>query len=125
VGEAVGLTLLPGETALPLADSTAWIRRRAGFMNAQLWVTPYRRGELYAAGDYPNQSRGGDGLPHFTRTNAPVANRDVVLWYTMGITHLPRTEDWPIMPVHVAGFRLVPTGLFDRNPLIDAPRMPE
>jgi primary-amine oxidase len=125
IGDAVGLSLLPGETALPLADRSAWIRRRAGFMNAQLWVTPYRRGELYAAGDYPNQSRGGDGLPHFTRTNAPVADVDVVLWYVMGITHLPRTEDWPVMPSHVAGFKLVPTGLFDRNPLIEGRNTPE
>ena len=117
-GGRVGLTLLPAENARPLADSTAWIRKRAGFLNAQLWVTPYRANELYAAGEYPNQSRGGDGLPAFTYANASVVDTDIVLWYVMGITHLPRTEDWPVMPAHVAGFKLVPTGFFDANPLM-------
>jgi len=41
-----------------------------------------------------------------------------VLWYVMGITHLPRAEDWPVMPSHVAGFKLVPTGFFSSNPLV-------
>lgn len=118
IGEPSALSLMPGENATPLADSSAWIRKRAGFLDAQLWVTPYRRNELYAAGQYPNQSRGGDGLPAFTRGDAPVTDADVVLWYVMGITHLPRTEDWPVMPSHVAGFKLVPTGLFPHNPLV-------
>lgn len=116
--ENTGLSLMPGENAVALADSASWIRKRAGFLDAQLWVTPYRDGELYAAGEYPNQSRGGDGLPMFTRGDASVQNTDVVLWYVMGITHLPRREDWPVMPSHVAGFRLVPTGFFKANPLL-------
>ena len=117
VGAAVGISLVPGENSQPLADSSAWIRKRAGFLDAQLWVTPYRANEFFAAGEYPNQSRGGDGLPSFTRGNASVTDIDVVLWYVMGITHLPRPEDWPVMPAHVAGFKLTPTGYFDANPL--------
>ncbi len=118
------LSLMPGENSVALADTAAWIRKRAGFLDAQLWVTPYREGELYAAGEYPNQSRGGDGLPAFTRGDANVMNTDVVLWYVMGITHLPRTEDWPVMPSHVAGFRLVPTGFFPSNPLLQVDSTP-
>jgi len=114
----VGYALVPGENARVLADSSAWLRKRAGMLDAQLWVTPYRPHELFAAGAYPNQSRGGDGLSAFTRSDAPVSDADVVLWYVMGITHLPRPEDWPIMPAHVAGFKLVPTGFFDANPLM-------
>jgi primary-amine oxidase len=118
LGDPVGMSLVPGENARPIADSSSWIRKRAGFLDAQLWVTPYRDGEWYAAGEYPNQSRGGDGLPAFTRSDANVADTDVVLWYVMGITHIPRPEDWPVMPVHVAGFRLLPTGFFPANPLV-------
>jgi primary-amine oxidase len=44
-----------------------------------------------------------------------------VLWYTIGVTHNPRPEDWPIMPVHEAGFSLRPFGFFDRNPAIEPP----
>ena len=31
---------------------------------------------------------------------------DVVVWYTFGVTHVARPEDWPVMPVEYAGFLL-------------------
>jgi primary-amine oxidase len=40
----------------------------------------------------------------------------------MGVTHIPRPEEWPIMPVHHIGFQLLPAGFFDRNPALDVPR---
>jgi primary-amine oxidase len=42
----------------------------------------------------------------------------------MGITHIPRPEEWPIMTVHRLGFRLIPAGFFDHNPALDLPRSP-
>lgn len=119
LGQPAGYALLPGENAVPFALPESWIRRRAGFLNAHIWVTPYSESERYAAGDYPYQSKPGQGLPQWTAANRSVDNRDVVLWYTMGITHNPRPEDWPVMPVHEAGFKLVPWGFFDRNPALD------
>ena len=44
-----------------------------------------------------------------------------MLWHTFGLTHYPRVEDWPIMPVDTAGFRLRPDGFFDRSPVLDVP----
>ena len=98
------------------------LRRRAGFVDAHLWVTPYNAQELYASGPYVYGSKGGDGLPAWTAGNRPVANTDVVLWYTLGVTHIPRPEDWPVMPVHRTGFKLVPFGFFARNPALDVPK---
>jgi primary-amine oxidase len=121
LGQPTGYALLPGENAEPFAAADSWIRRRAGFLNNHLWVTPYDPTEMYAGGDYPNQSRGGDGLVKWTAANRSIENKDVVLWYTMGITHNPRPEDWPVMPVHAAGFQLVPWGFFARNPALDLP----
>ena len=121
LGHPTGYALLPGENAVPFALPESWVRKRAGLLNAHIWVTPYAANELYAAGDYPNQSKGGDGLPKWTSANRPIDSRDVVLWYTMGITHNPRPEDWPVMPVHSAGFKLVPWGFFSRNPAMDLP----
>ena len=46
---------------------------------------------------------------------------DVVLWYTFGVTHFVRPEDWPVMPVEYTGFLLSPVGFFDRNPSLDVP----
>ena len=45
-----------------------------------------------------------------------------MLWHTFGITHIPRPEDWPVMPVEYTGFSLVPFGFFDRNPALTSPR---
>jgi primary-amine oxidase len=42
-----------------------------------------------------------------------------VLWYTLGSHHIPRPEDWPVMPVERAGFALRPFGFFDANPSLD------
>jgi primary-amine oxidase len=121
LGHPTGYALLPGENAEPFAAADSWVRKRAGFLNAHIWVTPYSAAEMYAGGDFPNQSRGGAGLTKWTAANRPLENQDVVLWYTMGITHNPRPEDWPVMPVHAAGFRLVPWGFFAKNPALDLP----
>jgi len=121
LGHPTGYALLPGENSLPFAQPDSSVRKRAGFLNAHVWVTQYAAAERYAAGDYPNQSKGGDGLVKWTAANRPIDNRDVVLWYVMGITHNPRPEDWPVMPVYEAGFKLVPWGFFARNPAMDLP----
>ena len=31
------------------------------------------------------------------------------------MTHFPRPEDWPVMPVATCGFTLRPVGFFDRT----------
>ena len=92
------------------------MQRRAAFSAAPLWLTAYDRRELYAAGMYPNQSTGGDGLPAYAARRRPVENADIVLWYTMGFHHLPRPEDWPVMSTVWHSVSLVPYGFFDRNP---------
>jgi primary-amine oxidase len=122
LGHPTGYAILPGENAIPFALPDSWVRKRAGMLNSHIWVTPYAAGEMYAAGDYPNQSKGGDGLPSWTKANRPIDSKDVVLWYTMGVTHNPRPEDWPVMPVHSAGFKLVPWDFFGKNPAMDLPR---
>ena len=121
LGLPTGYALLPGENSVPFAQPDSWVRKRAGFLNAHLWVTPYNAAERYAGGDYPNQSKGGDGLAKWTAANRPVDGKDLVVWYTMGITHNPRPEDWPVMPVYEAGFKLVPWGFFASNPVMDLP----
>jgi primary-amine oxidase len=125
LGQQVGYLLAPGETALPYADANgSSIRRRAGFLDAHLWVTPYEPAEMNAAGYYINQSKGGEGLPKWTSANRSIEGRDIVVWYTMGTTHIPRPEEWPVMNSHHLGFKLMPCGFFIRNPAIDLPAVP-
>jgi primary-amine oxidase len=121
MAQPVGYKFFPGDNALPFASPNAWWRKRAGFVNHHVWVTPYREEEKYAAGDFPNQSTGGDGLPKWTAANRSIANEDVVFWYTFGHTHIPRPEDYPVMPTAYIGFLLKPNGFFDENPANDVP----
>jgi primary-amine oxidase len=121
VGEPVGYKFFPGDNCFPFASKHAWWRKRAGFVDHHVWVTPYREEERHAAGNYPNQSLGGDGLPKWTAENRKIANTDVVLWYTFGHTHIPRPEDYPVMPTAYIGFMLKPNGFFSENPANDVP----
>lgn len=93
----------------------------ARFMDHHVWVTRQRDEEANAAGPYPNQNPVGGGLAKWLADDEPLVGEDVVVWYTMGVTHHPRPEEWPIMPVATAGFKLVPSGFFDRNPALDVP----
>jgi primary-amine oxidase len=121
VGEPVGYKFFPGDNAFPLASPNAWWRKRAGFVNHHVWVTPFDERERFAAGDHPNQSQGGEGLTEWTQKDRPIADRDVVFWYTMGHTHLPRPEDYPVMPTAYIGFLVKPNGFFKENPANDVP----
>ena len=121
LGEAVAYKLVPGENVRPFALPDAGISARAGMMANHLWVTPYAREERFPTGDYPNQHAGGAGLPEWTKADRPIANTDVVVWYVFGSHHVPRPEDWPVMPVERIGFALKPDGFFDRNPALDVP----
>ncbi|GAB2748652.1 primary-amine oxidase [Amycolatopsis magusensis] len=121
MGEPVGYTLSVQQSPTLLADPKSVIASRAAFATKHLWVTRYAPGERYAAGDFVNQSPGGEGLPAYTAAGRDIDGQDIVLWHTFGPTHVPRLEDWPIMPVDHAKFTLKPTGFFDRNPTLNVP----
>jgi len=124
MGAPVGYKFFPGDNAFPLASRNAWWRRRASFVEHHVWVTPFNEDERYAAGDFPNQSTGGDGLIRWTEADRPIENTDIVFWYTFGHTHIPRPEDYPVMPTAYIGFLLKPNGFFNNNPANDVPPSP-
>ncbi|MEX0782845.1 MAG: primary-amine oxidase [Dehalococcoidia bacterium] len=121
MGQAVSYKLMPMENCMPFNLPGSSLIKRAGFTTNHLWVTPYDRREMHAAGQYPNQHAGGDGLPRWTAADRSVENTDIVVWYTLGHNHVPRPEDWPVMPTYYAGFKLLPVGFFDANPALDVP----
>jgi len=120
-GRPVSYTLYPESAPVLLADPAAPLTARAGFATNHLWVTRYDPAHRYSAGDFVNQHPGGAGLPGFIAGDQDIDGADIVLWHTFGPTHVPRPEDWPVMPVARCGFTLKPTGFFDRNPTLDVP----
>jgi primary-amine oxidase len=121
LGDPVAYKLVPGENVAPMFAPESRFAQRAGFTSEHVWVTAYDPAERYAAGDYPNQHPGGDGVPRYASADRPTEATDVVLWYTFGAHHIVRPEDWPVMPVTHVGFKLKPAGFFDGNPALDMP----
>ena len=121
VGYPTSYQLMPGRNANHLFVADDYSLRRAGFIEHHLWVTPYDPDERFAAGDHPTLSEPGMGLPAWTEANRSISDEDLVIWHTVGMHHLPRAEDWPVMPVMWHGFELRPFDFFDRNPALDLP----
>jgi primary-amine oxidase len=116
-----GYTLMPlhnTATALPRSHEPETV----GFTFHHVWVTPYRDGQLYAAGAYPNQAKSDytDTLYSYA-DNSSVYDKDVVVWYSMGDTHVPRPEDFPLMTSKKLSVVFHPDGFFQNNPLFVPP----
>lgn len=121
LGQPTSYVLFPTETPTLLADPGSSIAARAAFATKSLFVTRYDPAERYAAGDFVNQHPGGAGIPEFIAGDEPLLGQDVVLWHTFGLTHFPRNEDWPVMPMDYAKFTLKPYNFFDRSPVLNLP----
>lgn len=121
-GNPVGYKFIPLATQTLLADPQSVQARRAQFAQHHVWVTKYRDGELYAGGRYTLQSQDEvEGVADAVRRGDAVADTDVVVWNTFGITHNPRVEDWPVMPVEIFQLMIRPADFFTANPSIDVP----
>ena len=97
-GRPVGYKFIPSATQLLLAHPKSIVARRAQFAQHHVWVSKYKDGELFAGGEFTNQSKDEvDGVMDAVRRNDSVEDEDVVVWATWGLTHNPRVEDWPVM----------------------------
>jgi primary-amine oxidase len=119
LGQHVGYMLMPGLQAKTFIPEGALLRKKAGFLKNQVWITQFKDDEIFPAGLYPASNKVYDGLPQWIMKNRPIADNDVVLWYVAGITHIVRAEEWPVMPVHHMGFSLMPFGFFSGNPTMN------
>jgi primary-amine oxidase len=119
VGNPVSYEVLAANHARLVIDRADWPAKRARFLEHDVWVTPYSPTERYAAGQYMLGSRGDDGLAVWAARNRAIRNQDIVLWVNLGMHHLTRAEDIPVMPMIWHSFKLRPHNFFDRNPAID------
>ena len=117
-GRPAGYSIVPVENAATIFPRSRE-RGPSGFTFHHLWVTQYRDGELYADGKYPNQAptHYDDTLYHYAGEES-IHDRDVVVWYSLGETHVVRPEDYPLMPNMKLSVRFVPDGFFVKNPAL-------
>ncbi|BCR84572.1 putative copper amine oxidase [Aspergillus chevalieri] len=121
-GKPVAYKFTPLATQKLLADPNSVQARRAQFAQHHIWVTKYRDGELYAGGNYTLQSQVEiGGVSDAVKRGDRVADTDVVVWSSFGLTHNPRVEDWPVMPVDIYQLNIRPSDFFTANPSLDVP----
>ncbi|KAH7118977.1 copper amine oxidase [Dendryphion nanum] len=104
-----------------LSDKDSFNYKRAEFSDHNVYVVKYRDGELYAGGKYTNQSRGGTGVRSWADRKENVKDTDFVLYIQAGINHVPRIEDFPVMPCEILKIHMKPVNFFDKNPALDVP----
>ena len=121
LGQPTGYRLEAGSVVQPFTHPDSPSGKRGRFIQHHLWVTPYDPDERYPAGEFVNQSTGDDSVEVWSDQDRPIENADIVLWHSFGLHHLPRPEDHPVQPCVVCGFKLMPSGFFDQNPVIDLP----
>ena len=123
-GAATAYKLAPSGAFPAMLDPSSPVFERAQVIGHTLWVTPFHPDERWPCGEFVNQSAYDEGLAVWTQAQRSIRDTDIVLWYVFGIHHVPRVEDWPVMPVDVVSFRLTPAGFFDRNPALDVAPQP-
>lgn len=83
----VGYKFIPSASQLMLAHPDSIMAKRAQFAQHHVWVTKYKDGELWAGGEFTNQSRKEvDGVADAVARNENVGNDDVVVWNVFGLT---------------------------------------
>jgi primary-amine oxidase len=80
-----------------------------------------QRPDRPAASSAPTTSTSSTCGSTWTSTAATsIKSKDIVLWLDVGLTHITRAEDWPLMSVEWFGsFELKPFMFFDRNAGLD------
>lgn len=109
----------------PVTNTTTSIPRNrfgeeVGFTGKHFWTTVNKPNEMYAAGRFPNQAPPGykDTLPNYAGKES-VYKKDLVVWYSLGYTHITKPEDYPIMPSGHVEVDFKPKGFFTRSPALD------
>ncbi|KAF9874370.1 primary-amine oxidase [Colletotrichum karsti] len=118
----VGYKIINPNCPALLAKPGSMVYKRAAFARKSLWVLPYKDYELFPAGDYVCQSTGQEAHPHnqtildWVGRNESIENTDIVCYIQFGLTHFPRTEDFPIMPAEPVSVMLRASNFFQKNP---------
>ncbi|CAN5190655.1 primary-amine oxidase [soil metagenome] len=119
-GEPTAYRLSLPNTTRPYARPGSVMATRAPFINQHLWATRADPTQNFIGGQYPNNAvPGADGVHVWQQADRSLDGEEMVLWAVIGTHHVPRPEQWPVMPVDHIGLVLEPDGFFDRNPTMD------
>ena len=93
----VAYKLMAAPSQMLLLSPKAIGYRRAEFASKPIWVTKYQDDELYAAGEFTNQSKRAHGVETWVQRGDNTENTDVVLWHSKSPP--PQKPLYPSQPV--------------------------
>jgi len=124
----VGYTLgVKGAAVQLMTHPDGWVGRRAPFAKKAMWVCRdvegAKGGRMWPAGKYVPQTREApeDSIGSWVKGEKSIENEDILVYLTVGVTHIPRPEDWPVMPVEQLNITFKPVSFFAVNPSMDVP----
>ncbi|PFH46270.1 hypothetical protein AMATHDRAFT_155768, partial [Amanita thiersii Skay4041] len=133
-GKEGGYVVLMKAGAVPMmAREDGWVGRRAAFARSAVWVCRDVEGDsageekgtvrMWPAGKYVPQTREEpeESVGRWVKGGKGVDGEDILMFVTIGTTHIPRPEDWPVMPVENLSVFLKPNSFFTKNPSMDVP----
>ncbi|KAH8838205.1 hypothetical protein MCOR27_000463 [Pyricularia oryzae] len=126
-GKPIAYKILNSSSPRILAKPGSMVWKRAAFAQHALWVVPYEDWRIFPAGDYVPQSQGQLGHPYnptvadWAARDGPIADTDIVCYIQFGLTHFPRTEDFPVMPAEPVSVTLRASNFFVKNPALWLP----
>jgi len=128
-GKEVGYVIgLKGGVAPTMAKDDSWLVTRAPFLKNTLWVCRDVEGEkgserVYPSGRYVPQTRTTpkDSVGNWVKGAQSTDGEDILVYFNIGTTHIPRPEDWPVMPAENLSVTLKPVSFFKTNPAMDVP----
>lgn len=100
-GKPAGYKLHAIPSQMMMMPKNTFNYKRGIFASKPIWVTKYQDEELWAAGEFTNQSREDTGLAIWANREENVEHEDVVLWHTFGVTHVTRPEGMSTIPFYL------------------------
>ncbi|KAL0951982.1 hypothetical protein HGRIS_008635 [Hohenbuehelia grisea] len=129
-GKEVGYTIgVKGGATPMMSRHDSWAARRAAFLKNALWVLRDEEGpkgsRMWPSGKYVPQTRDepADSVGQWAKGEGKVDDEDILVYLTVGTTHIPRPEDWPVMPVEHLSVTFKPNSFFKANPSMDVPAL--
>ncbi|KAF0276084.1 hypothetical protein FOG50_03052 [Hanseniaspora uvarum] len=99
--------------------------KRAKFATKQFWAYHAGDDRNYIAGELTNQSKEDTGLAKWLEEDAKadksIRNTELSCNITLGLSHAPSTEQFPVMSMDKVEFSIIPVCFFWKNPALDLP----
>lgn len=129
-GKAAGYAIGLKSGASPMmARPDSFTAKRSSFLPNTIWVCRDVEGKdsgserVWPSGKYVPMTRDEpeDSIGKWVQGKQSTVDEDLLVYINVGVTHIPRPEDWPVMPVEHVSVTFKPNSFFKVNPSMDVP----